>query len=349
MVRMPTIVSVQMLRAIAAVAVAAVHFETVANVVAGRGDQALALSGLATGVDLFFVISGFVMVYASANLFGSAGAPSIFIGRRLMRIVPLYWLATAVLIWQFQVFSAGDIAKSLFFIPYRDSHGSLSPILGVGWTLNYEMFFYAVFAATIGFQKNIAVALVAVVLVAVVALGRLTQPANPALLLWSDPIILEFALGMLVGLLRLQGMRLPFLLQVGLLVAATTVLLFGVPTMPPSGARVITCGLPASIIIAACVLGPDLTLGGRTAWLIKMLGDASYAIYLFHPIISTTIMYHSHGAIALTGWSPTQLALAGFSASLVVGVSVHIIFEREMVWRLRRYLLRRSVDASPAV
>jgi hypothetical protein len=61
------------------------------------------------GVDLFFVISGFVMVYSSERLFGQPGAPITFFVRRLARIVPLYWLATAVLVW--------------FVVPYASTKG----------------------------------------------------------------------------------------------------------------------------------------------------------------------------------------------------------------------------------
>jgi exopolysaccharide production protein ExoZ len=96
------------------------------------------------GVDLFFVISGFVMVYSSERLFGRPGAPIKFFARRLARIVPLYWAATAILVWFVVPYaSTKAVLGSLFFVPHLPVE---APLLFVGWTLIFEMFFYVVFA-----------------------------------------------------------------------------------------------------------------------------------------------------------------------------------------------------------
>ncbi|MEA2964715.1 MAG: exopolysaccharide production protein ExoZ [Alphaproteobacteria bacterium] len=107
-----SLVSIQALRAIAALlvfwghAINAVHQKIEADFPHLYGPF---------GVDLFFVISGFVMVYSSERLFGQPGAPITFFVRRLARIVPLYWLATAVLVW--------------FVVPYASTKAVLGSCL----------------------------------------------------------------------------------------------------------------------------------------------------------------------------------------------------------------------------
>jgi peptidoglycan/LPS O-acetylase OafA/YrhL len=99
------------------------------------------------GVDVFFVISGFIMVYSSARLFGQPGAPGTFFARRLIRIVPLYWATSAVLLIEIllrygNLDAAGTstmaAVASFFFIPWAQPDGSISPLHAVGWTLNFE-------------------------------------------------------------------------------------------------------------------------------------------------------------------------------------------------------------------
>src|SRR6185437_14170487 len=132
--------NIQALRAIAALLVVFVHL---AVPVAALG---VAPFG-AGGVDLFFVISGFIMVYTTV---GRPISGAEFLGRRIVRIVPLYWLLTlavfgialiAPTLLQFTTASWGQLLKSLFFIPFAKANGDVQPVLFLGWTLNYEMFF----------------------------------------------------------------------------------------------------------------------------------------------------------------------------------------------------------------
>jgi exopolysaccharide production protein ExoZ len=94
-----SLLSIQILRAVAALAVCGVHFDQMTLMLAGHSNDPIPLYPLAAGVDLFFVISGFVMVYSSEPLFGRSGSPKEFLVRRLARIVPLYWLTMTIGIW----------------------------------------------------------------------------------------------------------------------------------------------------------------------------------------------------------------------------------------------------------
>ncbi|MBA4334995.1 MAG: hypothetical protein C0420_08825, partial [Methylobacterium sp.] len=93
------ILPIQVLRALAAFMVAVHHVQPDAAVLARLAGQPFAGSDLLpwmAGVDIFFVVSGFIMVHASASLFDRPGAPALFLKRRLVRIVPLYWAATTL-------------------------------------------------------------------------------------------------------------------------------------------------------------------------------------------------------------------------------------------------------------
>src|ERR1700756_2337701 len=138
-----SLLSIQALRAVAALLVLAGHISTI--LIAEHKAASFPLFALGPfGVDLFFVISGFVMVYSSERLFGQPGAPFKFFARRLARIVPLYWAATSILVWFVVPYaSTKAVLGSFLFAPHIPSE---APLLFVGWTLIFEMFFYAVFA-----------------------------------------------------------------------------------------------------------------------------------------------------------------------------------------------------------
>lgn len=152
------------------------------------------------GVSVFFVISGFIMVLISWDDFGQRGATAKFLRRRIIRIVPLYWLAT-IAAFAFHKVSAthgadagwSELLKSLLFIPYRDEAGGWTPILSQGWTLNYEMFFYAIFAVALVFHRSFALMGVGLALATFSLIGLSFSPG--ILAFFSSPIVLLFVLG----------------------------------------------------------------------------------------------------------------------------------------------------------
>ena len=155
---------VHLLRAAAALAVMSLMRINL-RFLMGIGDYVPDFPMGAAGVDLFFVISGFVMVVASADLFGQRGAPPYFFLRRLARIVPLYWLLTGIFVFilfagrhhSSSWLSASEVVTSLLFIPHSLPNGAVAPVYGLGWTLNYEMMFYVVFSAVLFLRPRIAI------------------------------------------------------------------------------------------------------------------------------------------------------------------------------------------------
>ena len=161
----------------------------------------LAWSLGSAGVAMFFVISGFIMVHISWESFGKRAASADFLRRRIIRIVPLYWLATVAAFVSHKIWATHgahatwmDLAYSLTFIPYLSHEDGWYPILPGGWTLNYEMMFYVVFALGLTLPRKLALPAVGAALGAFIVVGPYFGKGAVAYL--ASPIVLWFLLGM---------------------------------------------------------------------------------------------------------------------------------------------------------
>ena len=281
--------SIQILRAVAASIVLLAH-QWAALAQVGAPDAIYNWASGAFGVDLFFVISGFIMVYTSEPLFGRRDAPRIFIGRRLLRIVPLYWFLTLAIVigWYFYFgyqlpwhTSWKDVIASLLFIPLARVNGETAPVLGIGWTLNYEMFFYFFFALATPLRRMPAVIAVSAVLLAFTALPFTKPPMS----VWGSSLVWEFIFGMWIGLAYRARWRVgPVVAYIAAAIgfaAAAYTHSFTVADYP----RALLWGIPAFVVVAAVALC-RIDLGKpRVLAPLVALGDASYALYLVHPLV----------------------------------------------------------------
>jgi exopolysaccharide production protein ExoZ len=181
------LLSVQVLRAVAALLVLASHVgHDLTRRLGFEGYPPLQFG--AGGVDVFFVISGFIMVWSSRGLFGQPGAAGTFMARRLVRIVPLDWATTllflaGILIHPPMAHRGVDpphLVASLLFLPWPDQDGEHSPFYGIGWTLNYEMFFYVAFALLLPLaaRPRAAVLALSLAFAALAVAGLLLRPAH---------------------------------------------------------------------------------------------------------------------------------------------------------------------------
>jgi peptidoglycan/LPS O-acetylase OafA/YrhL len=344
----PKLLALQVLRAFAALAVVVHHVQNDAEGLAARAGLAFsrshALPWLA-GVDVFFVISGFIMVHASRGLFGRGDARHIFLGRRIARIVPLYWAATtlflgAALLQPRAVNSAppdlAAIVASYLFIPWARPDGLVQPIYSLGWTLNYEMFFYLVFALAIGWPRRQAVVLVAATLAVFVALGQAFAPLPTAPAYWTSPIVLEFVFGIGLAVVAQRSFALPILARIAL--AAAALVLLHLDFTAAGAPAVLAYGGPAAMLVAAATLGAPSNHPPRVEQALVMLGDASYALYLVHPFAmrALTALF---GGLALTArlGTATYIALALLLA-VAFALAVHRWFERPVTAAFRRKL-----------
>ncbi|MEA2879287.1 MAG: exopolysaccharide production protein ExoZ [Hyphomicrobiales bacterium] len=347
--------SIQLLRAVAALGVLTLHAATekVAYLGGEPGPFKNFLLG-AAGVDLFFVISGFVMVYSSESLFGRADAPRKFLLRRLARIAPLYWAVTIAIIayiyavhgaklWE--IYSPASLAASFLFYPYPRLDGLAFPVHLLGWTLNYEMFFYAVFAVAILLPRRLAVPVVTAVFVALVLLGRsVTLPLPFAF--WANSIIWEFCLGMLIAYAYREGVRLPPAAAWALGIAAC----LGLAAMhnPPQAWgewRVFFWGLPSAALVASCALSESTWRPRPAGRFFGLLGDASYSLYLVHPLTFPLVRWTVGRGIDFSS-VPWVYAGIAFLAAIAASIACYWVFERPITRALQRRL--REAQKSPA-
>jgi peptidoglycan/LPS O-acetylase OafA/YrhL len=327
--------NIQSLRAVAALLVVADH---VLMVIGGHGIPVEPLTSFANflgnqGVGVFFVISGFIMAYTTQDKFGSAANAFGFWRKRIVRIVPLYWLVTAAAVAMTVVglwdrpfpITADRVLKSLLFMPYADGPGPMRPILGQGWTLNYEMLFYAIFGLGLLAPKRIGVPLILGLLGVVVGGGALAFPVlageepRTALETLSHPILLLFAGGAILGWIYAGGSRfaVPAALPLALLSLGVAVAVFGLGLaghpIPPVWQALFW---PLNVLaVAACVFGPR----EDRPWL-EALGNASYSLYLTHFFVVL---------VAVKAWSfvayqaPWLFAAFTFMATVPVALAVY--------------------------
>jgi exopolysaccharide production protein ExoZ len=319
----------------AAMAVATAHAQADLTQRAGLIDALPNLEWCKAGVDVFFVVSGFIMVYSSESLFGKPDGPRTFFTRRLVRIIPLYWLVTTIYIataafvpaLQHKNYSSTMMLASYLFIPVRSPDGLVEPIVGQGWTLNYEMLFYLAFALSVTTSRRTAVSIVTLVLVSAVWAGKHFAPLLTVFDYWSNEIILEFVLGILLGLAYQEGVRLPRPIRI--LLVGTGLLLLYTHSDFATNYRSANWGVPAAMIVAGTVFGAPTGPSAGWRWLM-VTGNASYALYLIHslPIRAVRAIWTWLGlGVRDAPWVYLFVALA---IATVTAVVVHFCVERPM-------------------
>lgn len=298
----------------------------------------------AFGVDLFFVVSGFIMVVASERLFRRPGAALSFMARRVARIAPLYWVFTSafavIALWLGHLpghpqASATHILASFLFLPaLRPEDGAYLPVYSLGWTLNYEMFFYVCFALTLGLGRGLAVTALSAGLVGLVAAGRLAALPWP-LLYWANPIILEFVFGLWLGLAHRAGWRMPTRTgAASSLVALASVVLYVPYIDSASGWRGLAWGLPAAVLVAWAlgVEAPGTSLPARAA---TRVGDASFSLYLVHSALFIVAFGLLSRAADPHRIPPTAYAAMLVLISVVAALALFRWFETPVTRRLQ--------------
>lgn len=277
------LISIQALRALAAWMVVCHHFMQIFFDFHAQGPigHLFSVRG-AVGVDIFFVISGLV-IYLSTH--DKPQAPKDFLLNRVLRIVPAYWIYTLamglLLVSAGAYMPHGQISwstflASLLFIPAENPGGyGLYPTLNVGWTLNYEMFFYLVFSLVFMVPRRCRPLLVASVLFVVVeCVTRFGLVSR----FYANNIVYEFVLGIAIGIAWRRGwIRTGFWWPLALIGLG----MVSIYRLEPDN-RLLDWGLPSALIVLGCVAMEPLFKGSQ--WL-KSLGDRSYSVYLLHLLV----------------------------------------------------------------
>lgn len=285
-----TFLTIQALRAVAALMVVVFHALELWGDRIDASAPGVDWENGAAGVDIFFVISGFVMIVASRRLIDKPSGWIEFLRHRVARIVPLYWLLTTAKLAAVMILPAlairtsldpGFIAGSYLFMPVIDHAGNFRPLIPMGWTLTYEFLFYLLFATALAMRAEILRVIVpGLGIIAALALFR--QVSWPAWTVLFSTIVLEFIFGVVLAKLTLAGHRLPPRVALAL-VTAGIVAIMALP-MVSSDLRVVMWGLPAFAIVAGAVSLERIVAGRLPNWLLS-LGDASYSIYLGHGFV----------------------------------------------------------------
>jgi len=309
----------------------------------------------AFGVDIFFCISGFMIMFSTHT------NTKYFLRKRLIRILPLYYLMTIgtylLLILfpgMFEQTRANPVflLKSLLFIPFDIGGGILQPLMRIGWTINCEVFFYLLFWIALQISHKYRGLLCSVFLLGITSaasllpINSLTPMDSTALTFYGNPVMLEFILGILSyyaarSLYQLkQSSKLPslfFPLSILVLLSCFGGLVLTKPTIDITGfRRPFVWGLPA-LVIVLCTFVLGLFLKKPLTLLVR-LGDASFSLYLIHYY---PVMLLDRAVFDFSAASPYSLlgAAAAIGISIVLALISRIILEKRFSgWLYRRLL-----------
>ncbi|WP_168195851.1 acyltransferase [Nissabacter sp. SGAir0207] len=297
------------------------------------------------GVDIFFVISGFIMSYTLKETFASPKKAAIdFIIKRIIRIYPVYLILLTPFVLKylasapdlFAALTSYHLLGNLLLLPTFTGSPTYGPLLGVAWTLVYEMFFYLIYAAAILLSRRRVQAILlacAIILVMVLSVNLLELRGER--LGWTnfqfmvgDPLMLDFLLGSLCFFIVQANLRLRLNIGVAALGALALTLLttqltnHGLP-------RLVIYGLPAFMVVLLLIQATDLP-PSRLKHTLMLLGDASYSIYLIH--INFAIISNM-----LSDKSALNDDLIGIALSLcavVCGILFHLKLEKPLIKKI---------------
>ncbi|GGH24911.1 acyltransferase [Alsobacter metallidurans] len=296
-------------------------------------------------VDVFFVMSGFILLSTSYDAFAQPGASLKFFMRRLVRAVPLYWLLTTlVLVGGFiaprllnvPITEPLHVLASYFFFPFERANGEMRPVLALGWTMNIEFFFYALLALCLALPRKWGVGLASAVLAGMVAAAHL--PGAPASVsFWGGAMTLDFIVGFAIAIAFKAGVRVSA--DFALVVCAASVAAIFASSSADSFKLdwFVTISLPAAALVAMAVLAPQIPTNTRIARLGVLLGDACYSTYLLQPFILRPAAF-AWTALVGAGVSLWVFVAAAGLAAMAGGLVCFLVFETPLTAALNRRL-----------
>ena len=321
------IVSIQILRGIAASLVVIAHVIEHPLPIDALPDWAL-ITGI-FGVDIFFVVSGFVIVHITgAGRFDPFG----FAVRRVLRIVPLYWactILTFVLVltvpaaFKRTVADVPHVLASLAFVPHPDplNPSDWRPLLKLGWSLNYEMFFYLLAAATFWCRSAVRRAgLLTAALVPLIAASTVVAPNASLLAHYANANLIGFVFGMWLAIGHRGGLfggpgdkRVAATVLAAIAAVAATALLYGRPAsgLGSLGGHLVM-SVAAAAIVATGLFGEAWLRADRHSFA-ERIGDWSYSLYLTH-------MFVVGAMAAAAGVAARRWGIDGIAAQIGFGV-----------------------------
>lgn len=341
---MKELIGVQYLRGLAALGV--VLFHVIPKILGKNVESSYGVAFLAAGVDLFFVISGYLIWMTTLR---PVASPGEWWKARLIRIVPLYWLALLATLAIRGLEGAAmptfqEVWRAFAFVPARDSRtGDFTPFLSTGWTLNYEFFFYAMMAlALLMHSLRLRLIFMVGVFLGLVLMRSFADPLNPIHVRMTSPILFEFLFGIGVALVvrRLAVLECRIFLGCGLILLAIAFLVLVSPKLFYSSVpRVATFGVPSSVLLLGVVLA-EPALQRFPLNFLKLMGDSSYSLYLIHPLVIMPAM--SLGYVALNLGTAGQACVA-IVMCVVAGYASYRFIEVPALRMGRSWLIKPRV------
>lgn len=335
-----TLVLIQLLRAIASLLVVLMHITVNYQEKTGHEFLLNIFNFGGSGVDIFFVLSGFIITWSNRQYLAKPANTGKFLRRRFVRIFPIYWLIiTTLLILQLALPTFYNTSYNTNSSPLLQTYLLLPDhvmLNGVSWSLTNELFFYLLFTlALIIPNKKFSLFLMTgyflLLLVVAFAIPQLTT-GNPYKEMLFFPMNIEFFLGILIVLIV---DRVPFIRAKALLVAGIVLFVAGalldnagirITGDAISGAlnRVLLFGVPSFLVILS-VVKLELNRTVKMHGLFLQLGDASYSIYLFHlPVVAAFFKMSSIYEIT----DPLTLLLMSCMLIVIICVAGIFIFNK---------------------
>lgn len=335
------IVSIQYMRAIAALLVVCTH-------TAWKGEQYSTnpmhwFNVGGAGVDLFFIISGYIMCH---TIYDKKLNIIDFIKARLIRIVPLYWLLTGVALCAYLVApdkvnsSGGNTSVLCSFILFPTDSKYL---IQNGWTLSYEFYFYIIFSVGLLFTGFLRFFTPAVILLSLVSLGYLMEASSVYFNFITNSLLIEFVMGILIFNIHravVFNSACSLILIIVSIVSLTCVNFFG-----GSGERVFDFGVPCFLFFLAMMNFERKFIvlkGNIISSIMAKVGNSSYSIYLIHPFVLTgsSIILKKLG-FSEYGWLFVSTLIIN---SVLVGWCCHVFLEKPITEFIRCLVKRERAN-----
>ncbi|MGJ8559261.1 MAG: acyltransferase family protein [Litorimonas sp.] len=316
------------------------------------------------GVDLFFVISGFVMVWVAGDRAAGIRIAARFCWDRVTRVYPLWWVFCSLMALYFMLAYGqpaspathtpdtawGMFARSLLLWPQGEF-----PVLAVGWTLIYELAFYGLFGLLLLIPAKWRP--LGLIFWGAILLYRWNfAPADSGLpSSWSmtlaDQLCLEFLIGAAVAYF-LKAVRIPSVLALAILAIgvaafiAAMIFVSGLDGESLNRSRVIAFGLPSGVILLG-VIGWEMSGSRSIAGWLRRIGDASYTLYLSHFLVLLVLKRVFVQIGLFTGVSALSMAgfmIVGLLASVIASLILYRLIERPLLRLTRAPLAKRGVS-----
>ena len=238
------------------------------------------------GVDLFFVISGFLMWQTTGEV-----SAQKFLMRRIARIVPAYWFYTLILVAISILapkltprvnFNFAEFVASLLFIPYTDTQGRPNPILLQGWTLNYEMYFYALFAISLCLQRKRRFVAITSLIISGPIVGLFIESDSAWISMATSPMLIDFFFGLTLACWLNKFGEIRPAIAFAFVSLGISCLIASDLALEPSKLRNLVCGVSATFFLGGLISLETIIRRRPLKWLL-LIGNISYSLYLCHP------------------------------------------------------------------